>query len=75
LTSVLQPPDVALVLPGPAPLGAVDKQRPRISRQLVQLDLERVGVVLHGAAERLSVLLNGGPTPDRLTPCSAAGLC
>jgi hypothetical protein len=51
LTSVLQPPDVALVLSGPAPLGAVDKQRPRISRQLVQLDLDggrREPVVLLG---------------------------
>ena len=65
-TSRFQPSDVPLVLPDAAPLGAVDEQGLRVGRQLVQLDLERVGVVLDEAPERRSC-----STLDLLTPCSA----
>ncbi|MEU8797517.1 hypothetical protein [Spirillospora sp. NPDC048819] len=45
-TSAFQPPDAPLVLAGAVSLGAVDEQRSRVGCQLVQFDLERVGVAL-----------------------------
>lgn len=66
-TSFSQPPNVPLVLSGPAPLGAVDEQRSRVGRQLVQLDFERVCVVLDETSQSVSILL-GGDSPAHMFP-------
>lgn len=48
-----------LMLTGVPPLGAVDDQRPRVGRQFVQFNLERVGVVLDETGQGVPVLLCG----------------
>jgi hypothetical protein len=57
-TSGFQLPYAPLVLPGPAPLGTVDEQGARVRRQLLQLDLERVGVVLDESSQGFPILLD-----------------
>ncbi|MGI5417288.1 hypothetical protein [Actinomadura luteofluorescens] len=44
-----------LVLPDGVPSGAVDEQRPQVERQLVQLGLERVGVILDETSQPLAI--------------------
>ncbi|MGP4029990.1 hypothetical protein [Actinomadura sp. 3N407] len=73
-TSGLQPPYTPLVPSGSASLGTVDEQRPRIGRQLVQLDLERVGVVLNETGQGLPVLLDGASPAHSVPPDSPAHL-
>ena len=56
------------MLSGAASLGAVDEQRPWVGCQLVQLDLERVCVVLDEAGQGRPVLLNGASSAHSIPP-------
>nr|BFE32604.1 hypothetical protein GCM10010200_048550 [Actinomadura rugatobispora] len=51
---------MSLVLSGSASLDAVDEQRLRVGCQLVQLDLERVSVVLDETSQGRPVPLASG---------------
>jgi hypothetical protein len=66
-TSLAQPPNMPLMLPGILALGAVDDQRPRVGRQLVQFNLERVGVIFDEPGQGVPVLLRGH-SPTHLLP-------
>ncbi|WP_412515469.1 hypothetical protein K8Z49_26030 [Actinomadura madurae] len=59
LTSGFETPRMPLVQSRSTSLGTVDEQRSRVGRQLVQLDLERVGVVLDKTGQGVPILLGG----------------
>jgi hypothetical protein len=76
LTSALQPSNAPLVLAYATPLDAVDEQRARVCSQLVQLGLERVGVLLDKTCQRIPILLGRGPSVAHFMPPDvAARLC
>jgi hypothetical protein len=75
LDLVSSPSFVSRVLACSGSLGSVDEERLGLCCQLVQLDLERVGVVVDQAAKWAPVLLGGWPAPDFVPPQSAARLC
>ncbi|WP_190865995.1 hypothetical protein [Actinomadura sp. RB99] len=58
LGSALQTSDVSLMLPRAASLGAVDEQDSWVGCSLVQLDFERVGVVLDETSQGRPILLD-----------------
>lgn len=61
-------PHVPGVLPGPRPLGAIDRQHLRVRRTLVQRDLEGIRVLLDEPSQGVPVLHGCRPRTDLVPP-------
>lgn len=62
------------VLPGPRPLGAIDRQHLRVRRTLVQRDLEGIRVLLDKPRQGVPVLHGCWPRTDLVPPHLTAHL-
>jgi hypothetical protein len=69
-----EPTYAALVLAGSRTLSLVDQELLRLGSQLIQLDLERIGIPIDKLRESHSVLLDRHPTPNLIPPRLAARL-
>ncbi|GAB2806287.1 hypothetical protein GCM10027176_09090 [Actinoallomurus bryophytorum] len=73
-SALSEPTYVTLVLAGSQTLSLVDQELLQLGSQLIQLNLERIGVPIDKLRESHSVLLDRHPTPNLIPPRLATRL-